>query len=116
MGIRLMGTPVLGDVPGRIVRPGGRMLLQLMSSMGEGETILRYPDLLDSLLDAARDPVATAANVEEFRAVISPFGIRSATRFRPVDLCRVTVPTLMIWGPRHGRVGRGREGDGGVDT
>ena len=98
MGIRLMATPLLGNVLGRIVRPGRRMLLHLMSSMGEGDTILRHPDLLDSLIDAARDPVATAANVEEFQAVISPFGIRSATRIRPEDLRRVTVPTLMIWG------------------
>ena len=36
--------------------------------------------------------------MEEFQAVISPFGVRSATRFRPEDLRRVTVPTLMIWG------------------
>ena len=83
MGIRLMVMPVLGDVLGRIVRPGRRTLLHLMSSMGEGDTVLRRPDLLDSLLDAARDPVGTAANVEEFQAVISPFGIRSATRIRP---------------------------------
>jgi pimeloyl-ACP methyl ester carboxylesterase len=98
MGIRLMATPPLGNVLGRTVRPGRRMLLHLMSSMGEGETILRHPALFDSLLDAARDPVATAANVEEFQALISPFGIRSAIRIRPEDLRRVTVPTLMIWG------------------
>jgi pimeloyl-ACP methyl ester carboxylesterase len=98
MGIRLMATPLLGNGLGRIVRPGRRMLLHLMSSMGEGDTILRHPDLLDSLIDAARDPVATAANLEEFQAVISPFGIRSSNRIRPEDLGRVTVPTLMIWG------------------
>ena len=98
LGIRLMATPVLGAVLARTVRPGRRMLLRLMSSMGEGDTIRRHPDLLDSLVDAARDPVAAAANVEEFRALISPFGVRTATRIRPDDLRRVTVPTLMIWG------------------
>ena len=97
-GIRLMATPVLGDVLSPTVRPGRRMLLRLMSSMGEGDTILRHPDLLDSLIDAARDPVATAANVAEFQALLSPFGMRSATRIRPDDLRRVAVPTLMIWG------------------
>ena len=98
IGIRLMATPVLGDVLSRTVRPGRRMLLRLMSSVGEGDTILRHPDLLDSLIDAAHDPVATAANVAEFQALISPFGTRSATRIRPDDLRRLAVPTLMIWG------------------
>jgi pimeloyl-ACP methyl ester carboxylesterase len=98
LGIRLVATPVLGDVLSRSVRPGRRMLLRLMSAMGEGDTILRYPDLLDSLTAAARDPVANAANVAEFRALITPLGARPATRIRPDDLRRMTVPTLMIWG------------------
>ena len=98
LGIRLMATPVLGDVLSRAVKPGRRMLLRLMSSVGEGDTILRHPDLLDSLIDAAHDPVATAANVAEFRALLSPLGTRSATRIRPDDLRRLAVPTLMIWG------------------
>jgi pimeloyl-ACP methyl ester carboxylesterase len=98
LGIRAMATPVLGDVLSRTVKPGRRMLLRLMSSMGEGDTILRHPDLLDSLIDAAHDPVAGAANLAEFQALITPFGARSATRIRPDDLRRVAVPTLMIWG------------------
>jgi pimeloyl-ACP methyl ester carboxylesterase len=98
LGIRLMATPGLGDVLSRTVKPGRRMLLRLMSSVGEGDTILRYPDLLDSLVDAAHDPVAAAANVAEFQAVLSPIGMRSATRIRPDDLRRLAVPTLMIWG------------------
>jgi pimeloyl-ACP methyl ester carboxylesterase len=98
LGIRLMATPALGHVLGRTVKPGRRMLLRLMSSMGEGDTILRHPDLLDSLLDAAHDPVAIAANVAEFQALLSPLGTRSATRIRRDELRRLTVPTLMIWG------------------
>ena len=69
-----------------------------MSTMGEGDTILRHPDLLDSLVDAARDPVATAANVAELQALLSPFGVRPATRIRPDELRRIGRPTLMIWG------------------
>ena len=74
------------------------MLLRLMSSVGEGDTILRHPDLLDSLLDAAHDPVAAAANLAEFQALLSPLGTRSATRIRPDDLRRLAIPTLMIRG------------------
>ncbi|WP_420754054.1 alpha/beta fold hydrolase [Rhodococcus sp. O3] len=97
-GIRLMATPLLGSVLTRTVAPGRRMLLRLMSTMGEADTILRYPDLLDSLVDAAHDPVATGANVAELRALLSPFGVRSGSRIRPDDLRRLSVPTLMIWG------------------
>jgi pimeloyl-ACP methyl ester carboxylesterase len=100
LGIRLMATPVLGHILSRTVRPGRRMLQRLMSSVGERETILRHPDLLDSLIDAARDPVATAANLAEFRALLSPFGMRPATRIRPEELRQVAVPTLMIWGDK----------------
>ena len=50
------------------------MLMRLMSSMGEAETILRYTGLLDALVDAAHDPVAVAANVAEFQALLSPLG------------------------------------------
>ena len=100
MGIRLMATPLLGQVLGRTMKPGRRMLMHLMSSMGEAETILRYPDLLDSLVDAAHDPVAMAANVAEFQALLSPLGPRTAVRIRPDDLRRVAVRTLMIWGDR----------------
>ena len=99
LGIRLMATPGLGDVLRRVVRPDRRMLLGLMSTMGEGETILRHPDLLDSLVDAARDPVATAANVAELQALLSPFHPRSA-EIRPDELRRLDRPTLMIWGDR----------------
>jgi hypothetical protein len=69
-----------------------------MSSVGEGDTIVRHPDLLNSLVDAARDPVAAAANVAEFQALLSPLGRRAATRIQPDELRRLAVRTLMIWG------------------
>ena len=100
LGIKIVATPGVGDVLTRAVRPGRRMLRRLMSQMGEADTILRHPELFASLLDAAHDPVATAANVAEFRALLTPFGTRAATRIRPADLRRVAAPTLMIWGDR----------------
>ncbi len=96
--IRLMAMPGLGDVMTRVVKPGRRMLLRLMASVGEADTITRHPDLLDSLVAGARDPVAVAANRAEFQALTSPFGYRPATRTTPEDLRRLSVPTLMIWG------------------
>ena len=61
---------------------------------------MRHPSLLDSLVDAARDPVAVAANAAELRAFLSPLGVRSAARIRPDELRRIARPTLMIWGDR----------------
>ena len=51
------------------------MLLRLMASMGEKDTIVRYPELIESIVAAARDPIASATNLAELRAIISPLGI-----------------------------------------
>jgi pimeloyl-ACP methyl ester carboxylesterase len=103
LGIRLMATPVLGTLLSRAMKPSRPTMVRLMSSVGEGDTILRHPDLLNSLVDAARDPVAAAANVAEFQALLSPLGRRAATRIQPDELRRLAVRTLMIWGD-HDRV------------
>ena len=96
--MRLALTPGVGDLMGRAVKPGRRILLKMMASMGEAKTIERYPDLLDSLVAGARDPVAAQANLAELRALISPRGIRTSMRLSREDIRRLGVPTLMIWG------------------
>lgn len=96
--LRLVATPGIGDLMVRAVKPGRRMMLKMMASMGEAETIVRHPDLLDSLVAGARDPVASQANLAELRALISPRGFRSSMRLSRQDLHRLAVPTLMIWG------------------
>jgi pimeloyl-ACP methyl ester carboxylesterase len=98
--LRLAATPGIGDLMVRAVKPGRRMLLTMMASVGEAETIVRHPDLLDSLVAGARDPVAAKANHDELRALISPRGFRTRMRLGPEDLRRLAVPTLMIWGER----------------
>jgi pimeloyl-ACP methyl ester carboxylesterase len=98
--LRLTATPGIGDFMVRTLKPGRPMLLKMMASMGEAETIVRHPDLLDSLVAGARDPVATKANLAELRALISPRGIRTSMRLSGEDLRRLAVPTLMIWGER----------------
>jgi len=98
--LRFAATPWLGDLMVRAVKPGRRMVLTMMASMGEADTIVQYPDLLDSLVAGARDPLATRANRDELRALISPGGIRASMRFSHEELHRLEVPTLMIWGDR----------------
>ena len=98
--LRVAAAPLLGDLIARVVKPNRRMTVRLMASMGEGGTIVHHPELLDSLVAAAGDPVASAANLAELRAVISPLGFRRSARLDPAELQRLSVPTLVIWGDR----------------
>jgi pimeloyl-ACP methyl ester carboxylesterase len=102
--LRAAASPVLGDVLARVPKPTPRMVVRLLSSMGEGDTIVRYPDLIDAVAAAGRDPLAAATNLAELRACITPFGFRRSARLRPAELRRLTVPTLLIWGD-HDPVG-----------
>ena len=94
---RSSSTPVVGDLLTRLVKPNPKRLVQLVSSVGEKDTIVRYPDLIESLVAAGNDPIASAVNLAELRAAISPFGFRRSMRLQPGELRRLTVPTLVIW-------------------
>ncbi len=102
--LRAMATPVVGDVVARRIKPARSMVIRMMRSVGEAETIVRHPALLDSLVAGGRDPVASAANLAELRAIISPFGLRPSMRILPAELRRLSVPTLLVWGD-HDPVG-----------
>ena len=102
--LKLMSAPLLGDVLPHVVKPNRKLLIRLMASMGEKDTIVRYPELIESLISAARDPVSAAANLAELRAIISPRGFRPSARLETDALRQLSVPTLMIWGD-HDPVG-----------
>jgi pimeloyl-ACP methyl ester carboxylesterase len=102
--VRVMAAPVVGDLLAGVVKPNAKMVVRLMSAMGEGDTIGRHPELIESMVTAGRDPIASAANLAELRAGISPFGFRRSMRVHPEELRRLTVPTLMVWGD-HDPVG-----------
>lgn len=97
---RLAATPIVGGLVSRLIKPSPKALVRLLSSVGEGETILRHPDLLEALVAGGNDSVAAAADRAELRALINPFGYRRSMRFRAEQLQAVEVPTLMIWGDR----------------
>lgn len=98
--LRVMATPVLGATLARLVKPTPRSLVRLLSSVGEGDTIVRYPDLIDALVAAGNDPVARTADLAELRAAIHPFGFRRSMRFSTRELQAMATPTLLIWGDR----------------
>ena len=95
--LRVMVAPVVGDLLAR-VKPTPKMVVRFMSAMGEKDTIVRHPDLIESLVAAGRDPIAAAAGLAEFRAVGSPFGFGPSLRVHPDDLRSLATPTLVMWG------------------
>jgi len=97
--MRMMGTPLIGSAM-RMKKPDRAMMLRIMDTMGEGDSFEHHPDLLESLVAGAHDPVAEAANVAELRALVNLAGIRRTMRIAPEALRGLTVPTLMIWGVR----------------
>jgi pimeloyl-ACP methyl ester carboxylesterase len=104
--IRLVGTPGLGQLLSRLAPPSPKSVLRLASAVGEKDTIARYPDLVDLLVAAGRDPITDRAAKAEFRALISPFallspsGFRRRSRVRPDELRQLAMPTLVLWGER----------------
>jgi pimeloyl-ACP methyl ester carboxylesterase len=102
--LRMMTTPLLGELLRRMAKPGPRMVVRMMASMGEGDTIVNHPELIESLVAAGNDPVAAAADLAELQAIISPLGFRPALLIRQEELRQLRVPTLLVWGD-HDPVG-----------
>jgi pimeloyl-ACP methyl ester carboxylesterase len=98
--LRVAASRGIGDVMTRMLRPNRRMFVRMMASVGEAETIVRHPDLLESLVAGAHDSVALRANLAELRALLTLRGFRPSMIFRRDELRRLTPPTLMIWGDR----------------
>ena len=83
--VRVVGTPGLGRLVSRLAPPSPRSVLRLASAVGEEGTLARYPDLVDLLVAAGRDPVT---------------GFRRRSRVRPDELRRLAMPILVVWGER----------------
>jgi pimeloyl-ACP methyl ester carboxylesterase len=102
--LRVMATPVVGELLERLTKPSPKMVVRMMASMGEKDTIINYPDQIEALVAAGNDPVMSQVNLAELRTAISPIGFRRSLRVGPDELRQLTVPTLLIWGD-HDPVG-----------
>src|SRR6266540_1444096 len=96
--LRVMATPKIGELLQRMMKPSPKMVVRMMSSMGEKDTIVNYPDQIQALVTAGNDPVVSEVNLAELRVAISPFGFRRSLRVQPDELRQLTVPTLLVWG------------------
>lgn len=76
-----------------------------MRSMGEGDTIVGHPGLIDAFVTAGNDAIAGQATEEELAGVIRGLlGFRPGFRFTDAELRNGEQPTLLIWG-EHDPVG-----------
>jgi pimeloyl-ACP methyl ester carboxylesterase len=102
--IRVVSTPLVGELLSRAAPPSRKSVLRLARFVGEGATITGHPDLIDLLVALGRDSTADRAAKAEFRSLISPFALLSSSGFRrrailrPDELRQLTMPTLVIWG------------------
>jgi pimeloyl-ACP methyl ester carboxylesterase len=102
--LRVMATPMVGELLQRLTKPSPKLVVRMMASMGEQDTIVNYPDQIQALVAAGNDPVMSEVNLAELRTAISPIGFRPSLRVRPDELGQLTVPTLLVWGD-HDPVG-----------
>ena len=104
---RVMGTAGLFRLLQRVSPPSPHSSLQFARLMGEGDSLVDHPDLVDLMVAGAKDPVIVSTNMNEARAIVSPAalitpsGFRRRTRVRPDELGRITAPTLVVWGNRE---------------
>jgi pimeloyl-ACP methyl ester carboxylesterase len=102
-----MATPGLFELVQRLSPPSPKSTLQFAKLMGEGETLSRHPDLVNLMVASGHDSTISRTNVNEARAIISPFALlapsafRRRLRVRADDLRRLGVPTLLVWGERE---------------
>jgi pimeloyl-ACP methyl ester carboxylesterase len=102
--LRVLATPVVGELLQRLTTPSPKLVVRMMASMGEQDTIINYPDQIQALVAAGNDPVMSEVNLAELRTTTSPIGLRRSLRVRPDELRQLTVPTLLVWGD-HDPVG-----------
>jgi hypothetical protein len=84
--------------------------------VGEKDTIVRYLDLIESVVAEGKDPIASTADIAELRASSLRAGSRPAMRVRPEDLRRLKVRSDADGLGRRSRRGGGRAGDGSSDS
>ena len=78
--------------------PSRETVLQSMAAMGEAETIVTYPDLLDAMVAAGRDAISGRASLDELQALITPDGWQPEVQTDLGELGGLEPRTLIIWG------------------
>src|SRR4030095_12381827 len=72
--LRVLATPKVGEFLSRKMPSTPKTVVQNLGGMGEKDTIVNYPDHVEALVAAGRDPMASHVSLAELRAAISPLG------------------------------------------
>jgi pimeloyl-ACP methyl ester carboxylesterase len=107
---RLIGTPGVGEVIQRLAPTDAASVVRFARFMGEADTIVEHPDLIDLMVTTGSDAAVGAVQKAETRALVSPLalalphGWRRRMRVPATELERLVMPTLLLWG-EHDPVG-----------
>jgi pimeloyl-ACP methyl ester carboxylesterase len=95
--LRVMVTPV-GTLLGKLMKPSPKLVVKNMRAFREGETITRYPELIDAQVVAGGDKTYADTSRAELKTIISVRGFRSELLLTDADLGKIKSPTQIIWG------------------
>lgn len=84
--------------PPEMPPPSRETVVGSMAAMGEAETIIRYPDLVDAMIAAGRDATSGQARLDELKALITTDGWQPEVQTNLDELRTLAPPTLLIWG------------------
>jgi pimeloyl-ACP methyl ester carboxylesterase len=84
--------------PPQMPPPSRETVVASMAAMGEAETIVAYPDLLDAMVAAGRDATSGRARFDELKSLIAADGWQPDVQTDLGELRSIATPTLLIWG------------------
>ena len=97
--LRFYTLPIIGALMSRMPADEKRVV-NLMRMMGEGETIVNYPRIIEAFVATSNDPLARKAGRAEFSAFMNFLGFRTNMKIGTEDLALLNMPVLMTWGER----------------
>jgi pimeloyl-ACP methyl ester carboxylesterase len=95
--LRVVASPV-GTFLGKLMKPSPKLVVKNMKAFGEGESITRYPELIDAQVIAGADKAYADTSMAELKTVISVRGFRREFLLSDADLAKIKAPTQIIWG------------------
>jgi pimeloyl-ACP methyl ester carboxylesterase len=95
--LRLVTSPI-GTLLGKLMKPSPKLVVKNMKAFGEGETITRYPELIDAQVVAGGDKTYVDTSTSELKTIISVRGFRSEFLLGDADLAKIKAPTQIVWG------------------
>jgi 2-hydroxy-6-oxonona-2,4-dienedioate hydrolase len=95
--LRMVASPI-GTLLGALMKPTPKVVVRNMKVFGDGESITRYPELIDAQVVAGGDKTYVDTSTAELKTIISLRGFRRELLLSDADLAKIKAPTQIIWG------------------